>query len=211
MNYESGSMNTERRGEAGSLHSSSMRAFSLVETIVAIAILSIAVVAPLTLAQRGLNASIYARDQVTAFYLAQEAIEYVRNVRDTNYLAQSPVSWLAGLEKCVNQAGGCGIDATFPGTVAEQTIACASDPKGCLLTFNAMTGIYGERRDNSGNADTARGWKDALFTRRLVITPVTVNGDANGEADIVATVSWQTGSIPRSFSVNEKIFNWFRP
>ncbi len=44
-----------------------VRGFSIVETIVAIAILSLAVVAPLTLAERGLSSSVYARDQVTAW------------------------------------------------------------------------------------------------------------------------------------------------
>src|SRR3989338_617192 len=85
------------------IRDSTQRGFSLVETIVAIAILTFAMVAPLSLAQRGLNASIYARDQITAFYLAQEAIEYVRNVRDTNNLEgfSGGAAWLSGLEECI--------------------------------------------------------------------------------------------------------------
>ena len=60
------------------------RGFTLIETLVAIAVLSLAITGPMVIAQKGIGSAIYARDEVTAFYLAQEAIEYIRNVRDTN-------------------------------------------------------------------------------------------------------------------------------
>ena len=58
--------------------------FTLVETLVAIAILMIAIAGPLTVAEKGLSAAIYARDQMMASYLAQDGMEYVKNVVDTN-------------------------------------------------------------------------------------------------------------------------------
>src|SRR6185436_5660312 len=80
---------------------SSSKGFSIIETIVAIAILSVALAAPLTLAQRGLNSAVYARDQVAAFFLAQEAIEYVHNIRDNNnYTKVNQAAWLSGLSNC---------------------------------------------------------------------------------------------------------------
>ncbi len=190
-----------------------MRAFSLIETIVAIAILSFVVVAPLSLAQRGLNASVYAKEQITAFYLAQEAIEYARNVRDANNFAGRSRSsdWLLGLDNCKLSSGGpCGVDVTADGSQSQpQTFSCAPDPRHCQLTFQSATGVYGERRDNNGNPDTAGGWQDTVYTRKLMITPFGVTGDPVAGADLVVTVSWQTGLITKSFSVNEKIFNWF--
>ncbi|MEK7156326.1 MAG: prepilin-type N-terminal cleavage/methylation domain-containing protein, partial [Patescibacteria group bacterium] len=60
--------------------------FTLVETLVAVMLLSVAVVAPMSLAARSLGSAYYARDQITAFYLAQEAIEALRSIRDSQIL-----------------------------------------------------------------------------------------------------------------------------
>lgn len=190
------------------LHATGSAAFSIVETLVAIAILSLAVAAPLTLAQRGLNSSAYARDQITAFYLAQEAVEFIRNVRDNNNLSNNP--WLSGLSDtaCVSAVSGCGIDSNAPGNLSQQISNCDTDVRHCQLTFNSATGVYGEQRGGSGNPQN--GWQDSIFTRTVKILPVNVSGRAD-EADITASVSWQSGSIVRSLSVNEKIFNWFPP
>nr|AQQ75003.1 hypothetical protein [uncultured bacterium] len=59
---------------------------TLVETLVAVSILSIAIVAPMTLTMRSLSAAYYARDQVIMSNLAQEGIEAVRALRDANIL-----------------------------------------------------------------------------------------------------------------------------
>src|SRR3989338_10635926 len=64
----------------------SSRGFTLVETLVAVMLLSVAVVAPMSLAAKSLGSAYYARDQITAFYLAQEAIEALRSIRDSQIL-----------------------------------------------------------------------------------------------------------------------------
>ena len=61
--------------------------FTLIETMVAIALLMVALIAPMSLAAQSLTAAYYSRDQITAFYLAQEGIEIVRSVRDANIIA----------------------------------------------------------------------------------------------------------------------------
>ncbi|MDO8482855.1 MAG: prepilin-type N-terminal cleavage/methylation domain-containing protein [bacterium] len=215
MNYELRIMNKGKRKEKKKfshnscfiIHDSRPRGFSLVETIVAIAILTLAMVAPLSLAQRGLNASIYARDQITAFYLAQEAIEFARNVRDTNNLGGSSggAAWLSGLEECMNQA--CGMDVSLPGSVSDRTIACSSPTTDlqCQLVFNSTTGIYGD----FGLRPSGVPWRTTVFNRTLQITPVTVGLPVNAEAGLVVTVSWRTGLITKSLTLNEKIFNWY--
>jgi len=223
MNYELRIMNKGKRKEKKKfshnscfiIHDSRPRGFSLIETIVAIAILTFAMVAPLSLAQRGLNASIYARDQITAFYLAQEAIEYVRNVRDTNNLEgfSGGAAWLSGLEECIGQA--CGMDVSLvTSVVSEQTITCnspATDPQ-CQLVFNSTNGIYGifGLRKNPADGTLPSPWRITAFNRTLRITPVTTVGlPDNAEAALAATVSWRTGLITKSLTLNEGIFNWY--
>jgi len=58
------------------------RGFTILETLVAISILILAITAPLAIIAQALRSSYYARDQITAYYLAQEAVEFLRNKRD---------------------------------------------------------------------------------------------------------------------------------
>ena len=60
--------------------------FTLIETLVAISLLSVSIVAPMALASQSLAAAYYARDQITAYHLAQEAIEAMRSIRDRQIL-----------------------------------------------------------------------------------------------------------------------------
>jgi len=64
----------------------SQKGFTLLETLVAISILLIAVVAPMSIIGRSLPQSAYARDHAIAVNLAQEGIEAVRQKRDSNML-----------------------------------------------------------------------------------------------------------------------------
>lgn len=65
---------------------SSKRGMTLIETLVAVSILAVAIVAPMSLTMQSLSSAYYARDQIVMFNLAQEAIESVRAVRDANIL-----------------------------------------------------------------------------------------------------------------------------
>ncbi|MSU55592.1 MAG: prepilin-type N-terminal cleavage/methylation domain-containing protein [Candidatus Taylorbacteria bacterium] len=178
--------------------------FSIVETLIAIAILSVAVVAPMSLAQRGLIASIYAKDQVTAFYLAQESVEYVRNLRDANnYVGRSGDSgdWLRGFDGIydANQNIMFGIDVSAQS--AFQIINCSSNLALCRLNFDTSRGIYGEQ--------TGETWQSTIYTRTLQVKPFTTDSDPFAGADLIATVTWRSGNIQRSMVINEKIFNWY--
>lgn len=60
----------------------SIAGFTLVETLVAISILLVVVVGPLTVAQKGVQNAYYANEQMMSIFYAQEALEAVRRVRD---------------------------------------------------------------------------------------------------------------------------------
>src|SRR3989338_6474367 len=63
------------------------RGFSLVEVLVGSAVLIIAVTGTLSIISRNVSSAAIAEERVTAFYLAQEALEFVRSVRDNNAIA----------------------------------------------------------------------------------------------------------------------------
>ena len=76
-----------------------MKGFTLIEAMVAITIVTLSIAGPLYTASRAIVAAENARDQLIASYLAQEGIEYVRMMRDDEYLASY-------------QTGGAGISST---------------------------------------------------------------------------------------------------
>lgn len=58
------------------------RGFTLIETFIAVSILMLAVVGPLTIAQKGIRAGAIAKEQTVAAFLAQDALEFLRAYRD---------------------------------------------------------------------------------------------------------------------------------
>lgn len=67
--------------------------FTLVETLVAISIFTMSVLGLMSVLASGLSDTSYAKQKMTATYLAQEGIEYARNLRDN---AVIPSGGLAG-------------------------------------------------------------------------------------------------------------------
>lgn len=156
-----------------------MKGFTLVETLVAVTILTVAVVGPFTALQGALKNSFAARDQLVAASLAQEGVEYIRSVRDNNYLAGNP--WLAGLAAC--QPGPCVVDptqGTASGTVAPLRISSNS----------LYTQVV------SGNTLTR-------FTRTVQIATLSAN-----EVRVTVTVSWNTGGVPYTMQIVENLRDW---
>ncbi|MFA5987508.1 MAG: hypothetical protein WC797_02560 [Candidatus Paceibacterota bacterium] len=60
------------------------RGLTLIETLTALTLLMMSIAGPLVLAARSLTFATFAKNEIAAFYLAQEGVEMVRNVRDKN-------------------------------------------------------------------------------------------------------------------------------
>ncbi len=71
----------------------SPRGFTLVETLVAIAIITLAITAPFITITSSIILSYSARDDLVASALAQEGIEQIIAIRDDDFLANPTGSW----------------------------------------------------------------------------------------------------------------------
>jgi len=173
------------------------KGFTLIETLLAVLILAIALAAPLTIAAKALSAALIAKDQTTAFFLAQDAVEYLRFKRDTNTLTSTPiapVSWLAGFDSECSGADGCKVDSR------KNTIVACSGSCG-VLQYNDTKKWYTYDTSVSGEVI-----KPSIFTRKVVLGSVASNAN---EKSITVTVSWKdVGGVTRSLVVREHITNW---
>jgi prepilin-type N-terminal cleavage/methylation domain-containing protein len=178
--------------------------FTLLEVLIAITILFFAITATFTAAQSGLQSSIESKNQVIAYYLAQEAVEYIRNIRDTNSLlnATTPTNWLAGIanlstDPCWSATVGtpgqlCYVDAITPALAVCPSGVCPN-----IRQDTASTYAYG----------TNAAWAATTFKRTVQITVYNNNG-GNNEAAITVNVVWSRGSFTQTFTARESIFNW---
>lgn len=187
--------------------------FTVVETLVAIAVLLLAISAPLTLAERSLASAEAARREVSAFYLAQEAMEFVRNHKDSNAIDSGGRDWLKDLDECFdtpgedeesNKENGCGIDLTESGS--RQINECSEARNDdCTLYQNIdesdedLYGVFGMERSSND-------WQATDYTRRVFVDEIS----QDKEARVTAIVSWSEGIGPKSVRVTSTIFNWYR-
>lgn len=181
---------------------SSPRGFTLVETLVAISILLVAVVGPISLIGDALQKLYYARDEMIAINLAQEGIEIVRYARDSNMLSNSSKPWkdlndtntnlkkgyiidagalaLGGVSNIVKKCTG-GLDCTAPQPVFVDT----------------TTGMY--RQCVSGCS-----FSPTPFMRLVEIAEV--NPATPDEREATVIVTWTTGGQSGKVVVSENLF-----
>jgi Tfp pilus assembly protein PilV len=190
--------------------------FSILETLVAIAILVIAITGPMVFAQQSLRASRLARDQVTAFYLAQDAIEFVKHIRDENSLIGDREDWLAGLEECFGDEGtpadGCQVSVPewSEGQTADAVAACGGAGDCELVECNGLFGIY--ESGCAGGGEPTDG--PSRFSRRVKIMTATGDDPAleTEEVLVQVEVSWVAPGLSgeREVLVREHIYNWIQ-
>ena len=157
--------------------------FTLIETFVAVTILVMATVGPLTIASRGLNSTIIARDQLTATYLAQEGLEEVRYIKDSNVLKGD--DWMTGLDTC--QDAVCQIDVW-----ATPSASACSDG----TCDNLRLGADGKYRLQGDGEQTS------------FIREVEISDTSNTEKLVRVTVTWKSGIRPHEVEIRERMFDW---
>jgi len=183
----------------------SEKGFTVLETLVAIAVLILSLTAAFSVAQQGLSLSISSRDEVTAYFLAQEAVEVIRNVRDENSLASQ--YWLAGISAQGTDPCYFGNYCAVDSPNQNYMVSCGLSPQNCPVlkqdkqTGSSTFGMYGI------NPSATVGWTPTVFRRELLLKQIPGTSD---EIALTVTIYWTKGDNTRSFVVHENLFNWQR-
>ncbi len=160
------------------------RGFTLVETLVAVLILMMVIIGPMTIASRGIQGSYFANEQVTAVFLAQEAMESIQQLRDDNALevfeggSTESWEWYDDLESsCKNTGanGGCDYNILM-GTY--HSCATESNCKLEMYTGSAEAIKYGYGNLPDWNTNSP-------YTRKIQI-----GTEVGGGVPVMVTVSW---------------------
>lgn len=186
--------------------------FTLIETLVALTLLTVAVVAPISLTAQSLSTAYYARDQITAYYLAQEGLEVVRSVRDHNVLENAygnSVDLMSYDNTSLVNLSPFTVDTTP--AVTNSITKCATDQNGKPLCPALQTDP-----DRTEYGYNIAGGSNAPFTRAVTACYIQSSGADAGkcttnpsdEVRVSVTVSWYTGNIQRSFTITEDMYRW---
>lgn len=176
--------------------------FTVLETIVAITVISVALAGAITAVRTGLISSSISKEQVKAFYLAQEAIEIIRNKRDSNILAAyngAAVTWLSGIAEV--------------GDPCEPGNTCTVDATSYSLSKTGCSGWntcpYLRQNLNSGSTTYLLYGYNGTWSLSSYRREVQIESISPTEINVTVQVSWMHGATSRSFKTKTILMNWF--
>ncbi|MCE9585467.1 prepilin-type N-terminal cleavage/methylation domain-containing protein [Candidatus Nomurabacteria bacterium] len=184
------------------------KGFTIIETLVAISIFSISILSLMVILSNGISDTNYAKQKMTAEYLAQEGVEYVRNIRDSFALTSNTSGWNDFKNILVN----CDVAVSLTG--------CYLNDRGDIYLYNnGITSVlvpacvnnicpmlYDE---NSGKYGYVSG-RDSGFVRTIKVDGLSNSLNFNNEIKIISTVYWKQGSGQKEISFSENLFNWIQ-
>jgi type II secretory pathway pseudopilin PulG len=169
------------------------KAFTLVEALVALSILIVGIISGFILVTKALYDVTVIQDRLTASFLAQEGLELVRQIRDTNYLktlGDTPTAWDNNLK-----TDG---DYLISANVQTGTVILPLPPwQDKSLSYHPSSGVY--NYDDTGDATPT------VFKRKIKIYHV-----SSDEIRVQSIMDWKSKNINFSFTAEDHLFNWLK-
>jgi prepilin-type N-terminal cleavage/methylation domain-containing protein len=179
--------------------------YSLVEVLVAITVLLIALVGPLTIAYAGLKRANFSQDQTAAIFLAQEGIEAIVKLREDGALSADSFSNLAQLWSAVSAVPDmcylgsenyCGVTIPEDGNISAASFyQCDND--NCLMQYQDSASVPFKQGDGVSGVET-------IYTRRMQFDL----NSSEGYVHVQSEVLWGESS-PQSVTLDTYIYNTY--
>ncbi|OIO07544.1 hypothetical protein COX68_03360 [Candidatus Falkowbacteria bacterium CG_4_10_14_0_2_um_filter_41_15] len=163
-------------------------AFSLLETIVVLFIVSIGLVSILSLTVDSVRAQNLNKNSLVAYRLAQEGLELIKNARDSNFIQNSsstPVVWNLGIEG-------------VPGSDKYKVDYVSSTPE--VIAGMAEARLRLDAADFYLHNDA---YPNSIFSRMITITP---GGAAS--STVVSLVEWLDQGQTYQVELKSILYDW---
>lgn len=184
------------------------KGFTILETLIAVVLLSLVLNSVLTLISKSLFTAQYAKNDMIASYLLQESADYVRNTRDTQMKIDPVGGWGNFLNFYdLNDSNGqqtrvCKIKI-YPDSMSNPTAPECTNNNG-----NNTPDPFYYHKDTYGGSyystDKGSEYTDTTFSRLVVLS----KNNSGDEVDVSITINWRNGSNPKSKSYNLSFTDW---
>ncbi len=182
------------------------KGFTIIEMLVAITILLIGVLGPLSMMVAGIVDGLFAQNQIIANYLAQEALEAVISVKKqqqaTFFSSYSNFCTTGGSTDClvaVDSQGGVALTAYGGG--GECAIPGQASWTDCAVAYNSSTDIYQAVDSNS---------QGVIFYRKVNIDPINIGTDAGGTTisalKVTVSMAWFNRAVERNMAISTYLY-----
>lgn len=193
--------------------------FTLIEVLVAIAVITTISFAPFAIIAQHLVENSLAEDRVKAHLMAQEVIEHVHFARDQSIIDVGARSWfdlIHDTNVSNNPYAPCVIDAedvTTRPLSTYCTVQCkdAGVSRDCNGSNGFVSGVSGSGGTRGNNAKTCDGGS-ARANNAFTVTLNIIIPDSDDEvqyATVESCVSWQgKDEVVRKVEARETMFEW---
>lgn len=164
------------------------KGFSILEAIVALYIISMGLVGILSLVAQSLQAKSININMLIASQLAQEGLELVRNIRDTNWM--NGINWDQGIvgdfaiDYLGNNIAVTGIDDPFANLELDSDYYCHD------------------------NGAVACNGADSPFNRLVSVNQILINGGPDYYLDVACHVRWQVRGQAYNYEADTHLYDW---
>ncbi len=170
------------------------KGFSLIETLVATAIIVLAAVGPLRMAGTSLSQANYIKDQIVATFLAQEGLEIMRNIRDS-----SDITAIGNLKSLCGGSNSCTVSGIDSHNTGYEVTQCTNN--ACpTLDYDTENNLYCYK--TQGKEKCPGQNVSSIFTRTVTIQEVV----PGSEYKVHSLIQWKRGYGPRTIELTENLF-----
>lgn len=162
-------------------------AFSLLETIVVLFIISIGLVSILSLTVDSTRAQNLNKNSLVAYNLAAEGLELIKNVRDTNFIQNStstPISWDRYIEEGTYRTDWANFQPVSVSNISEAKLQ---------LSTGTYTNLYWHKA----------GDQDSIFSRLITTKYTSVSS-----LQVSSLVEWTDQGQTYQVELKSMLYDW---
>ncbi len=187
------------------------KGFTLLETLIAIFILTLSITGPIYIASLSFRNTIDSRDNISAQYLSEEVIEVIKNKRDKRSLEDPNQHWLKDTSSilddvsldCFNENGLSDNKCIMNwDDVSKNYVFESCNGLDCQnISFDPVNSVVYGKKDVSGKSKFIR---EFYFEKGENDTSV---GDIpENEVNLIVNIRWQDKGVEKIYSLTERLY-----